>query len=1539
MAESQTPQNPGALTNTFTKGMVKDFNDTFVGEGLWTHARGAVNYSHDGQIGVISNEPANLRCVKLPYDLIGCIHLTDDQWAVFLTDDKDSEIGIFDESACSYEKVVNDPCLNFKRSHLILGASRERYDCDRIVYWSDGGLNPTRVMNLSKPPFKYTEKLINDCLVKTFSTELDCEAIRLAPLITFPCLRLEKGKAAGTLPNGSYQVAIAYRVGASRVTDYLGLSEVQSVFHHDNLSSSLEVIIEAIDTDFDEFELALLFNANQQTVAHMIGVYSTSIGRIFIDRVNQENPTIPVSQIVLRTEPVEKVDALYPVGSYLLGVGTYSKFKFNYQPQANRIQARWVAVQYPSDYYQKGNNNTGYMRDEQYSFFIRWVYNTGERSESYHIPGRAPLAQDLQNAGGDDAFETKEGQNIKRWQVENTATLTQIPNQVLADGGVLVARGQMGYWESTERYPADKQTIWGELCGKPIRHHKMPDETVSPVLSHFSSNGSQIVMLGVEFDNISHPLDQNQNPIESIVGYEILRGSREGNKTIIAKGILNNMREYTIPGNTTKGLFQNYPYNDLRPDYYLTTKEQNGENGTKDAVTQPMSGYKQDIFSFHSPEVSFSNPFINAQELKVYTTLTGTANGQFVTPYKHPKFKVLSNFSGILSSLVGILGAVSAFTKGVEFAATEGVPITTKVGPIQSAAYQPFDPTLAGTSFSDPTAATYNKLIAAYNKKVATLETTAKILQITTLLLQFDKLASFNAEKMYELIRILVPKKQYAAQYISHGFYDGFLQNPSGNRRRKILEASYVGAQIQQFNLDYQVNNLNRSRMVVLQTEDRLADPQTADESRFTLGDKRTSLYKNNRSPIASHYGALKIPMPSQYGQLDSIKQLPISYCVQSTQPVKTKRYASPILFGGDTYINRFTEKNTMFFFTDWLMGEKDEIEYDYTLYTNVPYPRYWINNAEPRFHVVGSIVNGTVAEKASRFRVLDARESSAFHVSKGYFYLFNSGVRDFFVESEINLAYRDWEEALDKRHYDPYRFTDAQTMFRSDIIRSGNFYKYDFSLSVSKLVQSSITWGSLLPRDYDPDVAEKCYVYRPNRVIYSLPQNSESRKDGWRNFLANNYKDLDGPVSSVKPINQTGALFMMERQSPLQFVGQEQLQMDGSGTKITIGDGALFSNAQQLQTIVNADESLEYGSCQNRYAVVSTPFGIFWASQNQGKIFQYAGQLQEISREGMKYWFNRYLPSELLKVYPGYPLKDNALKGVGVQIVYDSTLELLYVTKKDYRPRDRHYSFDQLGNFYADPNGLSAPISLEDPNYFEDASWTISYDPKTKTWISFHDWHPTFLLPARRHFLSVNGDSIWKHNQRCDLFCNFYGKDYPFEVEFVSASGQAVNSVRSVEYLLECYRYYNECQDKLHLLDENFDSAMIYNSEQVSGLLELDPKQKNNPFAMLSYPQIGPTSIRIQYAKEEQKYRFNQFWDITRNRGEFTPTQQPMFVTSPNGYQFQINPLFVDYQKPILQRKKFRHHANRVWLRKLKSGDVKMLFKISNQKLQPSPR
>jgi hypothetical protein len=507
------------------------------------------------------------------------------------------------------------------------------------------------------------------------------------------------------------------------------------------------------------------------------------------------------------------------------------------------------------------------------------------------------------------------------------------------------------------------------------------------------------------------------------------------------------------------------------------------------------------------------------------------------------------------------------------------------------------------------------------------------------------------------------------------------------------------------------------------------------------------------------------------------------------------------------------------------------------------------------------------------------------------------------------------------------------------DVMGKLSEYIYDYSLSVSKLFNSYVTWGSVLPRDYNPTVYSTCFKYKPNKVIYSLPQQDESKKDNWRLFLVNNYKEFPSPVTSIKSVNKTGALFMMKYQSPLQFLGVEELQLEQSGTKVTIGDGGLFTGTQQLQSIVNADESYEYGSNQGRFCAINTTYGVFWVSQNQGKVFNYAGQLNDITNSGLKWWFAKYLPSQLLMMYPDYSLGDNPVVGVGTQLIYDNTYEIIYLVKRDYKPKFTNPATMDIrnGTFYL--AGTNTPIPLTNTQYFEDASFTISYDPKAKTWISFHDWIPTFLIPGRSHFMSVNGDKIWKHNIRCDSYCNYYGVNYPFEIEFVSSTGQQVASMRSIEYILEVYTIHNDCRDKFHVLDQNFDQAIVYNSEQISGVLELNLKAKNNPLSLLNYPQINPNSISIQYSKEENKYRFNQFWDITNNRGEYAPFNLPMFNTEPNGYKYNINPLYVNYNKPPLERKKFRHYVNRVFLRKYINGANKMIFKISNQKLLPSYR
>ena len=131
----------------------------------------------------------------------------------------------------------------------------------------------------------------------------------------------------------------------------------------------------------------------------------------------------------------------------------------------------------------------------------------------------------------------------------------------------------------------------------------------------------------------------------------------------------------------------------------------------------------------------------------------------------------------------------------------------------------------------------------------------------------------------------------------------------------------------------------------------------------------------------------------------------------------------------------------------------------------------------------------------------------------------------------------------------------------------------------------------------------------------------------------------------------------------------------------------------------------------------------------------------------------------------------------------------------------------------------------------------------------------------------------------------------------------------------------------------------MLYNSEQISGLLKLRIKGKNAPLDLVNYPQISTSGIEILFSKEENKYRFNQFWDVTKDRGEFTTAREPMWNTECAGVQKIINPDYIDYFKSPLERKKFRHYGNNIILRKNVSGDKKMILKLTNSKHLNSSR
>jgi hypothetical protein len=1624
MAKQRQSGAVPSSTNTFEKGVISDIKDRHLPSQYMTFARNAINKSHIGDLGNKQNEPGNKFCTAAPYTIIGALHRVAGLWTIFSTNDVDSEIGIFDEDTCEYTTKVNDRCLNFKTIYLIKGATRPTFDCGFRDYWADG-FNPDRTINLDTIPWVQdcTDSNGDDpggCITCVDTDVLDCDKIRLETYIQTPCLHLSKSGSAGNILNGSYIAVIAYTINGQRMTDYFTRSNVLSLFSFDDVNSSITVELSNLDTNFDEYELVIISTIAEKTTAYKVGLYSTNQTIVSLDVLFTELEAVPLVNIPIMNPIADKSDAIYNVGKYLFRSSVTTKFDFNYQPLANQIRALWQVIEYPKDYYKEGGTNVGYPRDENMSFFLRFIYTTGDKTKIYHIPGRGPRAYLLPTAVSvqeDDDYLTVEVNNLeeiagltaKVFERFNTASLNATPGTVLADGGIVTAEGDMGYHQSSEFYDDKHPEIWNsdvlgrpdwDLCGKPIRHHKFPENTiyanggVTTSTNHFVDGGNKIRIMGVRFENIQPPVDNNGVPIPGIVGYEILRGSRDGNKTVLYKGIINNMFEYDIPDTISNrtGLYQNYPYNDLNPDPFISTTEVSFETIGGLTNYNPNDQYSKKHFTFHSPDTMFYKPFLGQREFKISGAVYGNTEGSWVEVDNHPKHKFITDVTFAVSVVIGIgyaimktigkksithqqsshysepifagdstsigtsLGAATAAGMTAAWTAAEAFSIDSGLTPIVAVVtgvdgvettYTTIESTIAGLNATPGSGVRVYAPITTYEDK-SPIPTILRIAQASYL---FATYVAEGSDLTMKIIKAVSKWRQFALQYQSHCGYENFRFPDITNHRRLINDMKYLDSKIQDYGTAHKVNNLLRNRTVMFDTASDVDNVPAAisDNSRDILPSSLpgSNAFQDITRRASSHYGAMKTRMRNQYGQLRSIKTLPVSECYT---PIAES--GTGTLFGGDTYIGRYQEKNTLYYFYKWLLNEANGTEFNYHMYDMIRHTAFWMDTEEfdtmEFVQSIGPAIQSaiTAGDVTNFFQNLVSPSdkhcfdrlsggNGLFMVKNAFMFLFNSGVRDFFVESELNIDYRDHGNTDATKHWSVME--DLRSMFHSSIIEAGNYYKLDRSLSVGFLPANKISWATMQDANYDPTKAETCYTYLDKRVIYSLPQDIHATKDNWSVFLANNYQDFLSKITGIKQINLSGAIFLFERHGPGLFPGVDELQLK-SGTSITVGDGGLFM--REMQQLSNADKPYEYGSCQSRLSIINTPFGTFFASLEQGCIFQVGEGLNEISLNNNTYWFDQYLPYRLLEDFPNFDVLDNPVAGIGVQFTYDPHFKLIYFCKKDYRIKPiwkDKVVYVGKGEFLVDN---IARIKTGDPRYFDNASWTISWDPQEKGEVSWHDWHPDLILPTKNGFVTTKGAGLWKHNERCDLYCNYYNKDYPFEVEFQFDNMPAVTTVRNVEYWMQVFKFMDNCRDRFHVLDFNFDEAVVYNSEQVSGVLKLNLQPHNDIRLEDTYPIVQPNQIQILYSKEEQKYRFNQFWDIIRDRGEFSPlAQDTIWITEENGYIKNINPAAVNYAKAELQTKKFRHNNNRIILRRLVCGDKKMIIAMVETKLQISPR
>jgi len=1461
--------------NAARAGMNSDLSTGQIPKGVLSYALNASVENFDSNSISYQNEGGNELCVNLPdgYQLIGSHSIYEQNKHIFFLvnpETGDSEIGYTENNDCLYKTYINSKCLNFSIHYPIHKSVHKITNCTTEIYWTDKR-NPRRFLDLSNIPYK-TEEVTNSCDVRTL-TEIDCNKINVQPNFKIPELEVVDVVNGGNLSAGTVQFAIQYSdVAGNAYTSYYSVTNPLPIANTQittpdfdyNVGKSVVLNISNIDTTgyFQYFNIAVIKTVNAITSVELIGTYTIeeNTKQIVYNGQNQTQIRLTIGDIFEKFPNYEIADDLTSVQDVLVWKGLTSIDRINYQKIANKVKLQWQSYRIPAtENYSNELNATNLrsqLRDEVYPYEIAFLISGGKQTDGFHIPGREISISDLSNpdiSPSDPDFIDESSSSKPYWKIYNTATVLETDANYIpySDYKGPYQTGEFAYWESTETYPCNVD-IWGELAGKPIRHHKFPDVRVSPIFealtpetdssgkySNLQMQDCAVFPIGVKV-NINQikaliiQSDLTQAQKDAIVGFKILRGNRDVNKSIVAKGILRNVGKYEREG--TFYYFPNYPYNDLREDPFLLEKTNAYMSqcntyritATVDSVYQYTDCFSNSIksepilaldtvtiCSLSTPtlddpeagtveEIGYDTYILYAQDSPydkirfIYTDyIDGEEKSIDIPIGENRTVKVVVGTKPRAKKIVLIGGTVP---QKYAISPTDALNSPSDCYPSNLSAFETEDSKFRHvfnspeTSFGRPflgdtlklesvlygggkghfVEVEKNALYKLLSKEAQedALVSSAKIADKTD---PFNSTAMMTAYQSYLQIYINgITRKNYGWSYnsIVDYNYSSIIDNGLGIKQRKLDNVQYLFSGVQSVNEDINFNNFQRESSVYLKTDDdtsalpypnetfSLLDPFNAslieDKSRYINSQQDCSQPEKlfDISSVA-YYASIKNIIPNQWGQIYSYETIDTGTQVIFDNTTET----SITVFGGDTFINKFSFKTKLPFFIDNRVNAPDDSDIFYDEIGNVAYPEYWhsarsilydFNPVDFDSNLPDTVFTNIISIKAHLLDCPNNQNPKPDPTSTpkivnidrtfydGKMYMFAYGIPTFYVESSINV---DLRQAFNNKEGDFYPHVSSQIpdewVQESNVpIAQDNTYYYNSTYSK----QNKENFFSHLPDDWRDQL---CFTNYPFRAIFSDSQQSftDNKVNSWLIYRPVSYFDFPqnyGNFTSIDGIDNKQVLARFHNKSLL-YNALYTTQTNTQG-QVYLGQ-SLFS--KQTPPLDFAETDLGYIGSQHKF-LLKIPQGQISVDAKRGQIFLLSGNtVQDISRfgSGMNRFLINHLPFEILRFFPEVDI-DNHFNGIGLHGVYDNQYDRIIISKLDYVPLSDDVKYDsESKEFYIEKNVndviFKEIVFIQDVNYFCNKSWTLSFNLNTNSWISFHSYIPNFYIAENNFFYS----------------------------------------------------------------------------------------------------------------------------------------------------------------------------------------------------------
>jgi hypothetical protein len=333
---------------------------------------------------------------------------------------------------CVYRTIKNQDCLNFNRNFPVDSVEYRINACDLEIFFTDNNngrrhlifeyINDdvTDNLKIKQEFFDVIGFEIPPCEVPIYSEDLDCNRLNIQPNFSTPCIEFIDLVSGGSNKAGVYQFFIAFSdIDGNKLSSYFSSTNpipvrTKDVTFETDYVTDRAIALEIRDLDitgaFEYYKLAVAKTINSFTSFYEVGVFPVTQHSYSYTGNNEAEVKLTSGDIFQRL-PFYKTAGHVTASNNILFWADLAEFpKLNLQRVANNINLQWQTIAIPEAVYRNPRNVNkfrGYMRDEVYPFGIVFIYENGEESSVYHIPGREPITTDLDIIDNADAIKEK----------------------------------------------------------------------------------------------------------------------------------------------------------------------------------------------------------------------------------------------------------------------------------------------------------------------------------------------------------------------------------------------------------------------------------------------------------------------------------------------------------------------------------------------------------------------------------------------------------------------------------------------------------------------------------------------------------------------------------------------------------------------------------------------------------------------------------------------------------------------------------------------------------------------------------------------------------------------------------------------------------------------------------------------------------------------------------------------------------------------------------------------------------------------------